>query len=180
MPETLSHSFQARTGSVSSWAPRGMPTVRPAPSGSVLLRLIVSVRPSGPSVTSATSRPTSSLRRSAPAKPSRSRARSRCPAEVVAQARPPSPADLPRETGSHLALGCADRPADAAAHQADRLGLGRRFMARSPVGGADRGEPGVDGGGLRRLSEVRHVQRDWSRGCGQARRGRGLSAQEVN
>jgi hypothetical protein len=74
-----SQDWTARTGHVSGFEPYGMPTLRPAPSRSVLLRRKVTVRPSRLKAKSTKSSATSSERRNAPANPSRSSARSRAP-----------------------------------------------------------------------------------------------------
>src|SRR5713226_4796127 len=66
----------AATGYVEP-VPKGMPTLRPWPSWSVLERRSLTTRPSAYSARSSTSRATSSERRKAPAKPSSSSARSR-------------------------------------------------------------------------------------------------------
>jgi hypothetical protein len=62
-----SHAWTVRTGHVSGLEPYGMPTLRPAPSWSVLLLRIVTVSPSLPKAQSEMSKPTSSDLRNAPA-----------------------------------------------------------------------------------------------------------------
>jgi hypothetical protein len=105
---------------------------------SVLLRLMVTRRPSA--TTAMLSTLSSSLRRSAAAKPSSSRARSRRPSSDVSQDATMA-CTMPVVAGAALALRGAEDAADPAQAVADRRVLGIEPVSRQSVHGRNGGEP---------------------------------------